>query len=175
MPLEIFSSMKLICKQLRLADTWFQAGFVALLLCVFNGFFFLAPDHRFHENLFLILVIDAFLLLFVFSNCQLWINSDDNAILLRGTILGVIPWRSTAIKLSKLTHISAERVSSDETWANCLVKIHWSDTGNDGLLNSRTRTIMQRRQKLSATIAESKLVASELGIKFVDNTRPPKA
>ena len=162
--------MKLVCKQLRLSDTWFQTAFVAVFLGVINAAFFLWPDAKFQENLFLVLVIDAFVLAFVFSNTQVWITPQKD-LRLTSTIFRFIQWRSRSIARSNLSHVTTNRISDDGSWPNCTTDLYWTETDGQGLIVTKSTRILQRRQELGVSVAEAKQVAKSIGVKFVDNTK----
>ena len=160
--------MELICTRLRLSDTWFQVGFVAAFLCLLNTVFFFWSDARFWENLLIVLAIDTFFLIAVFSNLRVW-KTFENHVRITHTVLG-IPWRSRFIPQESLLHIAIKRVSDDEVWSNCLADLHWTETDSQGMIVTKSATILQRRQALDVSVTEAKQVAKSLGIKFVDNT-----
>ena len=161
--------MNLICTQLRLSDTWFQVGFVAVFLCVINAAFFLWPDSRFGESLLIVLAIDVFLLIFVFSNIRVW-KAPDNSVRLTYTIFGVIPWRSRFIRPECLLQVATKRISDDEVWSNCVTDLFWTEKNAKGMIITKSVRILQRRQALGASVKEAKQVAKKLGVKFVDKT-----
>ena len=161
--------MKLVCRQLRRSDTWFQTGFVVVFLGAINAAFFLWPDANFHENLFAILLIDAVILLFVFSNTLVWITTE-NDVRVTQTVLGFVPWRSRSIPHVNLLHVVAKRISDNEAWSNCTTELYWTENGARGMLVTKSTFILQRRQELALSVAEAKQVAKTLGVRFVDNT-----
>ena len=166
--------MNLICTQLRLSDTWFQVGFVAIFLCVINAAFFFWPDSRFWGNLLIVLAIDVFLLILVFSNIRVW-KAPDNSVRLTYTIFGVIPWRSRFIRSECLLQVATRRITDDEAWSNCLTDLYWTEKSAKGMIVTKSTTILQRRQALGASVKEAKQVAKKLGVKFVDKTNKKSA
>lgn len=177
-PLPLFSQsscpkMKLVCKQLRLSDTWFQTGFVVVFLCSINAAFFVWPDANFQKNLSIILLIDTFFLMVMFRNTQVWVTPQNN-VRLTHTIFCVIPWRSRSIPHANMVHVTVKRISDRESWPNFTADLHWTENSLKGMLVTKSTTILQRRQGLSTSVAEAKQVAKSLGIKFVDNTNKKK-
>ena len=166
--------MKFVCKELRLSDTWFQTSFVAVFLCVINAVFFLWSDANFHSNLLIVLLIDAFLLTFVFSNKRVWVT-PENCVRLTSTIFGIIPWRSQSIPHAKLLHVTAKRVADDDSWPNCTADLSWTDHDRQGMIVTKSTTILQRRQELGISVAEAKQVAKNIGVKFIDSTHQKAA
>ena len=165
--------MKLICKQLRRSDAWFQTGFVVVFLSAINAIFFLWPDAHFQRNLFIVLLIDAFFLIFLSSNLRVWLT-PQNDVRLTHTIFGFIAWRSRLIPRAHLMHVAVKRVSDDESWPDCTADLFWTEDNGQGMVLRKSATILQRRQDLNISIAEAKQVAKSLGVKFVDNTKKKK-
>ena len=160
--------MKLICKQLRLSDTWFQTGFVTVFLIGMNAFYFLS-NKNVNDNLHWILVIDAFLVMFMYTN-QRTSMTPQNDIRLTNTFFGIIPWWFKTIPRDSLLHVAVRRDANGASWPNCLTDLYWTAKSRHGTVVTKSSTILQRRQDLGASVAEAKSVAKSIGIKFVDDT-----
>ncbi len=159
--------MRLLCKQLRIADTWFQTGFVLLFLGCVNTACVVWPSAE--SSLILLMLANVFVLAFVLSNTEVWIT-DEKDVRLRNTILGFIPWRTRLIKKEHLQSVTAKRISDHEQWPNCIATLSWiqdNETENAGL---RSVVILQRRQELGVSVSEAKRISKSLGIEFTDHT-----
>ena len=122
----------------------------------------------------IVLAIDVFILIFVFSNIRVW-KAPDNSVRLTYTIFGVIPWRSRFIRSECLLQVSTKRISDDEVWSNCVTDLSWTEKNAKGIIITKSATILQRRQALGASVKEAKQVAKKLGVKFVDKTNKKNA
>ena len=170
-----------VCKQIRFRDAWFQQSFVGIFLLSVNAAMFIWPDSVHTESLWMLYVMDVVLVFFVFSNVEVWQDSETKDVTIRKTMLGVIPFSRRVIRREQLSHLISKRAAAldhnrdKSQWSNFTAELVWHDSKTEPLIAVRSVLIMQRNQELSFSVKEAKQIASRLGIEFQDRTQKKSA